>query len=110
MRGVRSADATETSGRPAKSAKRRAASGSRAWETRRLRRAEKERDQDGDGEEGSDERKMDTAAAGERLGIEAARRESADGEDGRTRRRRDGRTGEPAAAPRRVERTSSLWR
>lgn len=74
MSRVRSPDATETSGRPAKSVKRRAASGRRLWETRRRRRAEKERDHDGDGEEGSEERKMETAAAGERLGIEAARR------------------------------------
>ena len=110
MRRVRSPDTTETSGRPANSAKRRAASGRRLSETRRRRRAEKERDQDGDGEEGSEERKMETAAAGERLGIEAARRESAEGEDGRIRRRRDGSAGEPAAAARREERTSSLWR
>nr|CAB3475204.1 unnamed protein product [Digitaria exilis] len=62
MSRVRSPDATETSGRPAK------------------------------------------------LGIEAARRESAEGEVGRTRRRRDGSTGEPEAAARREERTPSLWR
>jgi hypothetical protein len=98
---VRSPDAIETSGRPAKSAKRRAASGRRPWERRQRRSAEKESDQDGDGEEGSEERKMEMAETGERFGTEAARRESAEGDDGRMRRRREGRTGEPAAAARR---------
>uniref|UniRef100_A0A0A9AB55 Uncharacterized protein n=1 Tax=Arundo donax TaxID=35708 RepID=A0A0A9AB55_ARUDO len=53
---------------------------------------------------------MEMAGTGERFRMEAARRESAEGEDGRMRRRREGRMGESVAAVGREEWTASLWR
>jgi hypothetical protein len=66
--------------------------GSKLLERKRWKRVEKDRDQDGAREDGKEERKMETTATGGRWGMEAARRESADGrrvreEEGREERK-----------------------